>query len=106
MNESHIQEILELERQKLAIQVAAAEVMMDDKIRASERRVIDAVTGAITNAVVELKSDNMDLKAELKSVRNELKGEIGDVRNEIRDVRNELKADILRLEEKIDNHAH
>ncbi|WP_433515751.1 hypothetical protein ACQP2T_09225 [Nonomuraea sp. CA-143628] len=81
MQETHIQQILELERQKLAIQIAATEVWIDDKVRASEGRIIEAVTGAITNAVVELKGDIMD-------------------------VRSELKAEMVRLEHKIDNHLN
>lgn len=103
MNETHMAEILDLQRQKLAIQHAATEVVMDDKIRSSEKRIVTAVTGAITNAVLELKSELRDLRAELKhdiaSVRDELKGDIADVRTE-------LKTDIARLERKLDCHAH
>ncbi|MFI6598744.1 hypothetical protein ACIBHX_21015 [Nonomuraea sp. NPDC050536] len=99
MNEEHIQEVLDLERQKLAIQFAATEVRMDDKIRASERRIIDAVTGAITNAVVELKGDIM-------SVETGLRTELAGVRTELAAVESSLKGDIARLEQKIDNHVH
>jgi hypothetical protein len=121
MNETHIVEILDLERQKLAIQHAATEVVMDDKIRASDKRVITAVSGAITNAVMELKREMIDIRAELASVRTELKGDIASVRTELRDdiasvrdelksdiaeVRTELKSDIARLEQKFDCHAH
>ncbi|MFG1690422.1 hypothetical protein ACGFNP_60480 [Nonomuraea sp. NPDC049269] len=121
MEETHIQQLLDLERQKLAIQIAATEVWIDDKVKASEGRIIAAVTGAITNAVVELKSDIMDVRSELRGTRAELKAEIQDVRTElkveihgvrtelkteIQDVRTELKAEIVRLEHKIDNHLN
>ncbi|MEV6156163.1 hypothetical protein AB0L53_38055 [Nonomuraea sp. NPDC052129] len=99
MEETHIQQLLDLERQKLAIQIAATEVWIDDKVKASEGRIINAVTGAITNAVVELKGDIMDL-------RSELKADIQDVRTELHDVRTELKAEMVRLEHKIDNHLN
>jgi hypothetical protein len=56
VNEEHIAEILELERRKLAIQIAATEVMMDDKIKASERRIIDAVTNAVAPLAVDLEA--------------------------------------------------
>ncbi|MEU7864094.1 hypothetical protein [Nonomuraea sp. NPDC049141] len=117
MEETHIQQLLDLERQKLAIQIAATEVWIDDKVKASEGRIIAAVTGAITNAVVELKSDIMDVRSELRGTRAELKAEIHDVRTElhevrtelkaeIHDVRTELKAEIVRLEHKLDNHLN
>lgn len=114
MNETHMAEILDLQRQKLAIQHAATEVVMDDKIRSSEKRIVTAVTGAITNAVLELKSELRDLRAELKhdiaSVRDELKSDIASVRDELKgdiaDVRTELKTDIASLERKLDCHAH
>ncbi len=88
MNETHIDELLQLERQKLALQFAAIETRIDDKIKASEHRVVEAVTNAITSAVMDLKRDNMALQAGLT------------------DLRTELKQDILRLEQKLDNHVH
>lgn len=88
MNETHIDELLQLERQKLALQFAAIEMRIDDKIKASEHRVVEAVTNAITSAVMDLKRDNMALQAGLT------------------DLRTELKQDILRLEQKLDNHVH
>ncbi|MFI6788483.1 hypothetical protein ACIBG4_14260 [Nonomuraea sp. NPDC050383] len=121
MNDSHMQEILDLERQKIAIQHSAAEARMDVKIEASEKRIIHAVTNAITGAVVELKREiigvRIELKQDIADVRTELKQDIADVRteianvrteltDEIRSVRTELKGDIARLEQKIDCHAH
>ncbi|MDA0636531.1 hypothetical protein OUY22_24210 [Nonomuraea sp. MCN248] len=136
MNETQVQEILDIERQKLAIHVAAAEMRMDDKDRASEQRMIEAITNVVTDAVVtlkaemslmrdelrgeiqdvraELKADIHGLRAELKeeiqSVRTELKEEIQSVRTELKEeiqsVRTELKGDIARLERKLDNHTH
>ncbi|MER7501855.1 hypothetical protein AB0L05_01265 [Nonomuraea pusilla] len=102
MNETHIDELLQLERQKLAIQFAAIEVAIDDKIKASEHRVVQAVTNAITSAVMDLKRDNLALQAGLAEVR----AEVADVRAEVGDLRTELKQDILRLEQKLDNHVH
>ncbi|MFI7707171.1 hypothetical protein [Nonomuraea sp. NPDC049480] len=99
MNETHIRELIELEqekveieRQKLAIQFAAIEVRIDDKIQLQTKKIIDAVSGMVSGAVTEL-------KAEMARGHYELK-------NEISGVRSELKADIARLEEKMDNHAH
>ncbi|WP_143078532.1 hypothetical protein [Nonomuraea pusilla] len=88
MNETHIDELLQLERQKLALQFAAIETRIDDKIKASEHRVVEAVTNAITSAVMDLKRDNMALQAGLT------------------DLRTELKQDILRLEQKLDNQVY
>jgi hypothetical protein len=70
MEETHIQECLALERQKLAIQVSATEVRMDDKIQASEKRIIQAVSGAIIEAVVELKAEIMRLEDKIDNRLN------------------------------------
>lgn len=99
MDETHMQELMELEhkkveleRQKLAIQFAAVEVRIDDKIQAQTRRIIEAITGAVTLAATDLKSEMLDMRSELKA--------------DIAGLRTELKGDIRRLEEKFDAHAH
>ncbi|MGP3964511.1 hypothetical protein ACTWPT_51985 [Nonomuraea sp. 3N208] len=103
MNETHMRELMELERHKLAIQFAAVEVAIDDKIQLQTKKIVDVVSGAISAAVAQLKEDNMvrdvGLKTHLGVMKGQLTAEIGHVRTE-------LKADIARLEEKIDNHAH
>ncbi|MDP4510592.1 hypothetical protein [Nonomuraea turcica] len=123
-----MRELMELERQKLAIQFAAVEVAIDDKIQFQTKKIVDVVSGAISAAVVQLKEDNLmrdiglkthlavmkgELTAEIGHVRTELKADIADVRTELADVRTELKADIAdvkgeiqRLEETVDNHTH
>ncbi|MGP3920249.1 hypothetical protein [Nonomuraea sp. 10N515B] len=121
MNETHMRELVELERQKLAIQFAAVEVAIDDKIQLQTKKIVDVVSGAISAAVGQLKEDNLmrdiALKTHLGVMKGELTAEIGHVRTELKadiaDVRSELKADIAdvkgeiqRLEEKFDNHTH
>ncbi|MFI6325135.1 hypothetical protein ACIBG8_47000 [Nonomuraea sp. NPDC050556] len=81
MNDTHVQEFVNLERQKLAIQFAAVEVRIDDKIQAQTQKIIEAISGAVSMGITDLKSEMID-------------------------IRNELKADIHRLEEKIDAHTH
>lgn len=92
MNETHMRELMELERQKLAIQFAAIEVAIDDKIQLQTKKIVDVMSRTIAGAVTELKEDN---------VRRDLA-----LRNELGAMKGELKADIARLEEKLDNHIH
>jgi hypothetical protein len=66
MGETQVQEILDIERRKLA----AAEVWLDDKVKASEGRIVDAVSGAILSAVLQLKIDIKRLEHKLDSHLN------------------------------------
>ncbi|WP_156325907.1 hypothetical protein [Nonomuraea sp. SBT364] len=102
MKETHIQELMELERQKSIIYFAAVETAIDEKIQASEKRMVHAITDVVTNAVVTLKAEIMVVRDELKETRTELK----ETRTELKETRTELKADIHRLEEKIGTHTH
>jgi chromosome segregation ATPase len=134
MNETQVQEILDIERQKLAIHVAAVEARMDDKDRASETRMIDAITNIVTDAVVGLKAEIALGRDQMLLIRDELKGEIQDLRAEVKcdihSLRTELaqakadiaeakadiaqvkedvaqvKEDLARVEQKLDNHTH
>jgi hypothetical protein len=102
-NETHMRELVDLERQKLAIQFAAVEVAIDDKIQLQTKKIVDVVSGAISTAVAQLKEDDMGRDIELKTRLGIMTGELT---AEIRHVQTELEADIARLEEKLDNHAH
>ncbi|MEU4231799.1 hypothetical protein AB0F17_46525 [Nonomuraea sp. NPDC026600] len=70
MEETEVQQILDLERRKLATQIAATEMWMDDKAKASEGRIVDAVSGAILSAVLQLKIDIKRLEHKLDSHLN------------------------------------
>jgi hypothetical protein len=66
MEETQVQEILDIERRKLA----AAEVWLDGKVKASEGRIVDAMSGAILSAVLQLKIDIKRLEHKLDSHLN------------------------------------
>ncbi|NRQ37180.1 hypothetical protein HII36_35890 [Nonomuraea sp. NN258] len=92
MKDEHMNQLLDLERQKLAIQFAAIDAAINDKIDAQTRKITDAVSGAIALAATDIRTEILISRAELKQ--------------DISDVRTELKADIQRLEHKLDTHSH
>jgi archaellum component FlaC len=100
VNEEHIAEILDLERRKLAIQVAAYEVRMDDKIKASEKRIIDAVTNAIAPLAVDLEGVKLDV-AELKTDVSELKTDVSELKTNV----SELKTNVHRILELVEQRS-
>ncbi|WP_188192401.1 hypothetical protein [Nonomuraea sp. SYSU D8015] len=125
MDETHMRELVGLERQKHAIQFAAVEVAIEDKIQRYTqemvkhtqaitqemgKNVINVMSGALSKAVTDLKEDNLrrdiEFKLQLSLAKTELKTEIAGVRSELKADIADVKGEIQRLEEKFDNHAH
>jgi hypothetical protein len=117
MNETHMRELMELEqkkveieRQKLAIQFAAVEVAIDDKIQLQTQKIIDAMSGMTSRAVTSIKEDMLGLETKLSLAisvsKAELKMDISNVRSELHAEIADVRADIHRLEAKLDNHTH
>ncbi|MBO3746380.1 hypothetical protein J5X84_09920 [Streptosporangiaceae bacterium NEAU-GS5] len=99
MNDAVVQEILGLERQKLAIQFARTEAMMDDRIESSHKRIAAAMADVVAAAAADVVGDVVS-KAVAKLQQDILSTQIL-LRTDIKVIGLELKSDIARLDDRI-----